>query len=501
MSEFKAKKNKIFSRTLVWVLIGMGLGSGFVFPVVWPVSILAVTIFLIKIIFISSLKEAVWAGFLVGLFSNLLVFSWVWSIYPIDWVEVPATLQLTLILLYWLLTAWSIAISVSLFTILVWWLNRKKEWLGIAVAPIIWLGSEVIGSFLFSLVMYAPEGGIQTKLSFGYVGYLLAEHDWLVVFAKWGGVYMLSFLFVVVSSLLALAFLYIKSRYLIVLIGCFLGIGVFTSYTYSLSIPETTINQTFLIVETDFSQISNGQLSRDEIQFALYKKVFRTVPLDDIDVIAFPEGSNIFSYYPSPLLAQAQVGNFLPENSNLKLIDSSVIETENGKIVRSYQFDGATNKLSFQDKSYLVPQGEFWSYWFSGLVRLAFGKEQSDELKVPYSYIASDRSRSAADMYPILGCFSSTDPLAVRNIRTDDPAVPIIHTISLGWFHDSTTLERQQNNMLKVQAVWNNRVIISSTNEATSKVYFPNGAVSPVQTLADKVYTHIPALTVMRLPL
>lgn len=494
-------RTKSFLKTLTWILIGISLGVGFIIPAIWWVGILAVSSFLLKVRYIASYKEALGAGFLVGLFSNLLVFSWVWSTYPIDWIEVGLVWQIFFITIYWLLTASAIALSTAFFALAFWWLSHKKEWLGIVIAPFVWLGSEILGSFLFALVMYAPEGGIQAKLSFGYVGYLLAEHGWFIMFAKWGGVYVLSFLFISISSLLALAFVYIKSYRLIVLMGCILGITATTSYTYTLTIPDTTVAKNLLVVETDFSRQLVGELSREDIQFALYQKLFRTVPLEGVDAIVFPEGSNLFSYYPNLLLAKTQWSNLLPENHNLQLIDTSVVDTEDGKLLRSYQFDNVTNKLSFQDKSYLVPQGEFWSYWFSTLAKLAVGKEQADKLKNRFSYIASDRSRVTEDTYPILACFASADPLAVRNLTKTDSSMPVIHPISHGWFHDSSILERQQNNMLQVQSVWSGRVIVGSANQAASMVYFPNGALSPVRALADEVYTHIPALTVMRLPL
>jgi len=53
----------------------------------------------------------------------------------------------------------------------------------------------------------------------------------------------------------------------------------------------------------------------------------------------------------------------------------------------------------------------------------------------------------------------------------------VAHIISHAWFHNPKSLWAQQDEMLKVQAVWANTHIVAAANKAVSKVYTPEGDV------------------------
>lgn len=77
----------------------------------------------------------------------------------------------------------------------------------------------------------------------------------------------------------------------------------------------------------------------------------------------------------------------------------------------------------------------------------------------------------------VMFCFESADPNAVRRLLQERDVPFIVHPVSHAWFHESKILWSQLDNMLKIQAIWNNKDIISAGNMSSGALYNKKGEI------------------------
>jgi len=470
-----------------WVLAGGLLGGAFVWSGLWLVGLVG-----IAYIFHLTLTESSWRRVILGSIAawtikSALALAWFWSVYPITWLDIGSGgLQIGLIGVWWFTAALWLGLGGGLFGLLVFALQKRLPvgWLYTTI-PALWLLAELVGSLIFSILTIGPGGAVTTAFSFGYVGYLLAPHPWLLQLASLGGVYALG-LFAVALAVGLLVLVQNRPQYR----GYFFGIVVVLYATSFIPLPvstvETTEERSVVMIDTAFSpaefRTSEG---RAAVQVEIKSAVDAALALQP-DYILLPEDSRYFDQQTNPALTQAQF-SFLNNSPSTIILDSGRTTVDDQVVLQSYIYNGVADVVDQSQKRYLVPQGEFMPALYAGALRL-FGQgdvvalvEQSLAYQVGLDTSQSDFASSSPG---VLFCFESVSPWGVRQIMQERGDVPFIaHPVSHAWFNNPRTLWLQLQAMLAVQAVWNRQYIVSSGNMVAGYVVTPAGTIEQPQVL------------------
>ena len=465
-----------------WVLAGLLLGVGFVIPTFWIGGILGIVLCVHLVFTTKSLKRLVFGSITAWTIKSALALVWFWSVYPIEWLSFDlGRVQLILIFGYWFTVSLWLGTGGALFALSVrkvsTLINKKYVLFGI---PFLWLGSEIFGSYIFSLITIGEGGVITSAFSFGFVGYLLAQHGVLIQLAQFGGVYVLGVGIVFLSvGLYWLWYFYTKN--LFVSLGALLilfltgSIGLFSEI--STNNPEqyhvVSIDTSF---PTNLVRTTAGQLS---IQQELGRAVEEALLLEP-DYILLPEDASYFDQIQRPAETKA-LFRFQYNNPEVVIVDTGRVEIEGKAYLQSYVYNGRENQVDQSQKRYLVPQGEFMPVVYVGVLNFFGLDELTSKIGKDISFQVGERvnqSDFALTTPGVLFCFESVSPWGVRTILQERGEVPFIaHPISHAWFHESDILWQNLDSMLRVQAVWNQEYIVSAGSHVPGQVISPNGNI------------------------
>jgi apolipoprotein N-acyltransferase len=345
--------------------------------------------------------------------------------------------------------------------------------------PLIWIFSEVVGSLLFATATFGPGGTILPVLSFGYVGYLAANHALLIQFAQIGGVYSLGLLVSTVSVLAV--WVHIKKpsfKKYVYVIGCVLFITSFTSIEQPAD--NATDSYSIAIVDTDFSL---EELKDPKGRVLLASKLEEAVQqalLLETDYILLPEDSRYFNYQNDAQLERSQF-SFRTDRQSVIIVDSGSVNDEEKSVVESFVYNGKEQVVDQSHKRYLVPQGEYMPTLYLHVLHLFGRNETVDDLTSVIAFeVGSNTSQAGfAKTSPgVLFCFESVSPWSVRQIINERGSVPFIaHPVSHAWFHESSVLQKQLENMVRIQAIWNQEYIVSAGNRVRGYAITQNGNI------------------------
>ena len=474
-----------------WMLSGVLLGAGFVFSVLWPVGILGIAYFLYLTQKTRSYTQAALGGFVSWTVKSLAALLWFLSAYPIEWLTFSSgKSQLIIIILYWITTSvWlgfgGIVAALGMKKIYV--LTTKKLLL-VFLLPITWIGSELIGSLSFAVMTYGAGGAITSAFSFGYVGYLLAQHQWLLQLSVVYGVYGLSFTAVLLAlwGLWAINYLKQKNRYLMVLIFCVFWI--------SASVPFIQMNDnateyySVLTIDTMFpvEQVSTIEAKKEKDQ-ELENAVQAALAFAP-DYILLPEDTRYFDQTNLPAQEKSKF-QFLNKNPDTIIVDTGRASVGDQTVLQSFIYNGKTNSVDQSHKRYLAPQGEFMPYLHTAILKLVGYDSLVASIEKDITYTVGPRTSQAdaeVSTPGILFCFESVSPWGVKKIMEERDTVPFIaHPISHGWFNQPTLLWKNLDSMLRVQAVWNRQYIVSAGAQVAGQMVSPRGEIFSPENIAS----------------
>jgi apolipoprotein N-acyltransferase len=292
---------------------------------------------LIPLIYVLDKKEgsAFKLGWSFGL--AMLIVSGRWLVYPLlNFSGYP----LWLCYIITILALGLIAIYFGLFTTLLeLWINKLKIPLLIA-APILWTGIEILRS-KFSL-----------EYLFGFLGYSQSFKTELIQLATYGGVYLVSFIIVVVNTLIYLAIRDRKLNYLLIGILIFSG----TFFYGSSSLKEDVISKKEINIGVIQPNIAQNIKMNPKMQSDISNKILdlstKELNKGDLDLLVWPETAILRSYYEDrgfpfglPKNTPLFIGGFAREGE--KIYNSAFLFGEKRDIIARYS------------KHRLVPFGEY----------------------------------------------------------------------------------------------------------------------------------------------
>lgn len=487
---FQHLKGKLTTVPL-FVVSGLSMGLGFFTNFSWALGLAGIFIFLAALNKAQTLKATVGGSYLAWTISSGLAVSVFWSVYPIEWVDLGlGRLEIVVIGAKWLITTILLGSGGAVFG-LAYWLTKNyfASFAHILLIPVIWVFAEVSQSLIYSVFVVGPGMTVNIYNSTSYVGYLFSSHSGLLNFAKIGGVYALSFVGVLLGSGLYYIFRHYPSKFFVrtLLIG--FVILLISSFSIFSAQGKTSEGITVAVVETRFGgKDYYGEQDVWEYRSERLNESVAAALETGAGYIILPEDSRFTEMVDSPDLAY-RTFSFFNKQSEVVLIDTSRVLTSGDEAaLRGFVYDGIAQKMHLVDKQYLTPLGEYFPYTYGYALNIFGLHEQAIKMNKELSYRPGVFKSQAdfPDYLPrILFCFEVLNPNSVRSLVKNTDMPFIAHPISHAWFHDSRLLERQLDNMLKVQSVWNQVTIISAANMTSSKIYGSNGSVIEPVTIAE----------------
>lgn len=455
---------------------GILLGVPFVTPWFWWTIFFGVALTITIILGSTTWPKAIGAGIVVMTIKSLFAISWFWSVYPIEWLGASlGKAQLLLIGALWMSCALFIGLGGAVISLLRY---IPRPFLFFVGAPLVWVISEIIGSFTFSLFTTTGEVALSSGFSFGYIGYALASHGVLRFAALFGGVYTLTFLTVFLVILVQKIYTVLpKQHQHFGLALIFLLVVITTSYS-----PHTPIvtspTVSVAVIDTEFGGDVFNRPDRLEYKQTVLREAMSSAVSTKTRYVVLPEDSGLLpgGVSPSAVVSTLQ---FLYGKNDVTIIDSGTVALPSRKAaVRASVIDGKTGTLYQADKQYLVPQGEFMPTYTSFLLN-AFGQSAvSDAISDRFNFAAgplATQQHFAPDIPAVLFCFESVDPLGVARLLRERTVPFVAHPLSHAWFHTPSTLRQQLDTMLMVQAIFNRVYIVSAGNNHAGALYTPQG--------------------------
>jgi len=464
----------------LWLVSGLLLGVGFYINSLWYLGIVGGAIFLYQILEERSAKDIFLGAGLAWFIKYAISIIYFWNTYPVDflplefsWVQVP------IIFLYWFTGAAWLALGVGVVVLskitLVHFLPKLNFFITVLVLALVFVWGEIAGSFIFSVMTLGPGGGLNTAFSFGYSGYLLAEHGLLIQAGKVLGVYSLSFLFYVLSGFIFILFKQQKVWFALASIAV-LAVSANWPWINSTDYQDT---HSVLVIDTEFSARAEDKVLKLEERNSLLEAMELALETQS-DYILLPEGADFFKAGISDA-ANLNILKNQYQNSSSSIIDSRTLSTTGGMKLEAYLYDSVGREFFRVDKRYLVPQGEYVPVLYSSLFKLLGPDALVEYIEDNLNFVVGDNTSQAPlkqNLPAVLFCFESVDPLGASRIIAEHQEAPFIaHPVSHTWFSQSEMMWNQLDNKLKVQAVWSQKYIVTASNQGRSRAYTPTGKI------------------------
>tara|TARA_B100000508_G_scaffold78473_1_gene61006 strand:- start:1578 stop:3068 length:1491 start_codon:yes stop_codon:yes gene_type:complete len=479
--------NNIYLR---WITVGFLLGGGFLQPLLWPLGLVGIGYFLYLLLESEStiLSKLLGSG-LAWTIKYLCSLLWFWSAYPIDWLAVElGGIQILLIFFYWFTASLWLGFGGVLVAAVSIVLGRygsiTKTYLYFLM-PFLWVAGEVAGSLVFSIVTYGPGSNLTPAFSFGYVGYLLGNHNVLLLLSYFGGVYILT----MVTVALAVGLFLFKPLHTRPVLMLVLVTVLYSSGFYDFKESDVDDIETYQVLTIDTAFPVDKLRARDiSVTEALNNAVAEALTSEP-DYIVLPEDSRLFDQSGSVGTAKARF-QLQFDNPQVMVIDSSRFDLpdRSGAVLQTFIYDG-DNPVGRVQKRYLVPQGEYMPTLYANTLTLLGYGNIIERMKMSIDFrVGKETNQSVlSEVTPgILFCFESVNPLGVRQIMRERTDVPFIaHPISHAWFHEPYQLWQQLDVMLKIQSVWNQQYIISAGGNVSGSLYTPSGSIIKPRTISS----------------
>lgn len=396
----------------------------------------------------KSNKAGFFAGWLLGFF--LMGLSGYWLYYPVkDFTGIPSPVVfLMLIILFILLGLFYAA----------WGYLYKKISSGQNLRPFLvaisWVGIEYLR---FRILTFYP---------FAFTGYTQTQFRPLIQFAEAGGVFLISFIVILINAYFYRLFFYKHRKSLLALIIIFVCIITAGSYRYLRFENIDYQTKDIGIVQTMVPQ--EDKWAPENVKNNLNYLVEQSGKLLDNNLVITPETSLTFdlkynNYYSNIFFEK--IKNY---DTYLQMGSQSARENFSGKYNSSFLVSPQGKIIQRYDKNKLVPFGEYVP--FSYYVNRIPGINQGSLLS------ASEVTLFETDFasWKTFICSEILNPVFVRHYSPQ--AEFIITQSNEAWFGVSN-LQKQMWIATIFRAVENRRAIAKSGNYAINGIIRPSGMV------------------------
>ena len=448
-------------------------------------------------------KKAFIGGIVCGIVFMGWLFVWLLATYPFDWLgAIGAKKEAVFVLLIILYIIQTIFLGLF-FGGFSWTIKRflsgSNRLYLILIIPVFWVIFEYIRAWGFGILYFSKESLLGPHWTFGNLAYAFYNRPSLIQIADLGGIYLISFLVVLVNTGLFLLLkewkrLNFSQIIILLLILVLIGIG-WTGYgIYRLKKADfdkatdkceyKSCEIGIVAVQTNFLSGTglNPYYSREAV-FRELLKLFRNFKQErkndalaqNIDIVVFPEGFGLFSFAGSKTVARYLLKDFW-EPGQVFLENQKIIDESKGIKSRLFYYDlEKESPLGYHDKRLLVPNGDFLPYLTRALMAVYSFRDSFQQRFYQKGELVEPIKTSKGAIGGTI-CSSILSPEIHRQM-TKKEAELLVVVSSDAPFHGNRNLLVQNLAMSKFRAVENRRYFIQATNMGYSFILDPKGRV------------------------
>lgn len=472
---------------LLYLFAGLWITLGYLFPAFWPLVVVGIAVWLFGVLRSKSLTQVALGSLWVGFAKYGAAIAFLWQTHETYHFGISNISIFHLGTgIVWVYGALVLALG---FVLLGLFLKQIAviDWL---LFPPLFVISEILSSIIFSFAALGAGSDINASFTFGYSGYLLADIAILYPVAKWGGVYLLSGIMAFLGWLLfTLIHFSLYRRFLIAVFIILMSVSLawyfLDSPTYS-----KPLGQKIIVVDSYFDADFLNQPNHNQTKINTIVEAVLIAGQQVSDIVLLPEDSRLTKAFTTP---EETLAFLQTKNLKTKLVVDSARTTIDldSAVLRAYIYDLANNSVYYIDKQYLVPQGEYNTNFALLTTRMLGLTEPLARMERNQNYVPGPKDSYASipnSIPTVLFCFGNADPLSVRKMHLDKKYNLVLHPVSHARFNNPEHLWWQTDAMLRIQSIWNQVTIVSAGNMSPSKVYYPNGQISPGVSIAVSSY-------------
>jgi apolipoprotein N-acyltransferase len=309
------------------------------------------------------------------------------------------------------------------------------------------------------------------------IGYSQAYHPQLIGAARWGGVYAVGFLIVLINAALAFAILQRGRRALLLTLALLLFTCLIIFAAARHAQPSTPANVEAVVVAVQpnvpmtLSKSVAEMRKLTEDHFTISETALRNLPQDGKPrLIIWPESPMYFSYGSDQLLRE-RIAAFAREHRTFVLLNSQEVAPNDGLYNSAVLINEEGRLVSQYDKIRLLPFGEYVPLprWLpgAGLITAIVGDYTPGS---EYRQMQIGAIRTG-----VFICIESAYPDIARRFAQDGADVLI--NISNDGYLGPTAVMRQHLGNAVFRAVENGRPVLRVTNTGITAYVTPRGEV------------------------
>lgn len=458
------------------LITGVVASVGVLFPAFGFLGILGLVAFLVLLHSLECSRRAILLSTLTFGFAYCGgVHIWLWNLLPLDWLGVTNPLYGYLLLLfYWSTIAFSFGTVFLLFTIPYVRYRNTSPFSGAFFTASLWTVVQYVQMWGTSLVTAGDGSLFGAHYSTVLLGYAATSIPSLLFLARFGGIFVMTFVCVYIAALLASTVeQWLREKrvgsamYMAVISLTLIGIG-------SLAVPSHTPDKPTIpvaLVTTDFT--TRGTFTRDTATEKVQSQISETLPTAPHGTLyILPEEITILGTDSNHAFLSA-----LDLGDHSALFSSAVHVGEKKRLQMSLYHSGTST--GFYDKMLLSPQGEYGPWFYQVWLRIIGGTKLVEASRSNYTYERGVHTAVAHIPGATIGALFCSDILSPQLYRflARDGATVLTESTSLAWFHSSPIVDSVMLTIARVRAAENNRYLLVAGNAAPSTVISNTGTV------------------------
>ena len=405
--------------------------------------------------------------FLSGLFSVLYFLS----AYPLLWLNITDPfIAWGIIFFIWFLFSISFSIPTLLWFLSIYFLKKRYRlnFFNFSIlSALIWVLSEYVRTFLFSLVLYGNESVFGTDYTYYSLGYLAPSIPILKNLLMYGGIYFVSFFLILINHLLFwLIFQRDKIQKISALFFSLLVFVVFILSYYGKILQDKenhkVSNISVYITNTSIPSSLNPSKEKAELALEIEKKISSESDSKKESLLVLPENFNFFSKNSDSLPSLSVIGSASAKNG-----------------FNFYFFKQETQKIFYSQKMILMPVAEYELLSIKLLRQIIPSLNTINESKKLTQKRGSNAGVFEFNQGLYFGgtiCSENISPHIYRE-AVNQGANFFVHTGSHAPFRGSKILAYQSLPINRTRALEYGRFFISSVNYGDSMVISDRGEI------------------------
>ncbi len=390
-------------------------------------------------------------GFLLSGIANLFLFQ----LAPENWtIQLHGWFGIISRFMAWLLVSSFCALS---YTVLGFVLSRIRDFnQQLIILPLLFPLAEFIRSYLFAMMAYGPNGNLSPNFNWGSIAVPAAGTP-LVYSSRLFGFYGLTLLVVIINIC---TFLVLLRKKILLPLGLLLGVIAISyagwrtgsNHTPSISVASIHSNE-----KSDMTTVDTS-----------------TWPPEGTDILVLPEYSSLLENNEyKQILARLS-----PNGIAITSVAKGKPPTATNQIII---LDRQGTIISSQDKTFLIPTGEYLPYSLQFGFKL-IGKSQAI---TDFTYIQQlSKGKTPETVVDVhngirvgaLAC-SGVNALSAYKTLTKQGANILTNSASLSFMNEGSMYHTYARNMARFQAVSNDRPFIQASRSGQSYIIDRNGTV------------------------